>query len=409
MSHTVLDSMALGYQPVWNPGRQLAAVRLQVHSVHPEAVDARHLLEALGDDWPAAAPTLILSIGSAGLRRQALTVDPADNLWLECPAEDFEDPDTEALLATAGRRGHRLLRCVDFGRLHPGWVSPLNSRSLVQLDAASSLALLQAQTRGQPLPVLMPGHLYAGLGNQRLAAHCLDQAGAWGLLGWPDEDVLQAHAARSLVCDTAVIDQILQAIREETSLEHLERLVRQDPVLVYRLLTLVNSAAFNSRREIDSIRHALMMMGFTALSDWLFEQRRHGTDDIDLHPVRYAMVMRSRLAQHLLAPGSEDDLRAEVYLSALFAQLDRLMHQPLPELLGRLPLAGRVLDAALRQTGLYHPLLDLAAAQGDPARLVDLPRLCQEHEFSLEDANRALIRMLATSRDHTGKRSQRLL
>jgi len=409
MSHTVLDSMALGYQPVWNPGRQLAAVRLQVLSVHPEAVNARHLLEALGDDWPAAAPTLILSLGSAQLRRQALACDPAENLWLECPADDFEQPDTQALLATAARRGHRLLRHVDVDRLHPGWVSPLNSRSLVQVDAASSLALLQAQARGQSLPLLMPGHLYAGLGNQQLAAHCLDQAGAWGLLGWPEEDVLQARQSRPQACDIAVIDQILHAVREETSLEHLERLVRQDPVLVYRLLTLVNSAAFNSRREIDSIRHALMMLGFTALSNWLLEQRRRAESDLDLHPVRYAMVMRSRLAQHLLAPGSEDDLRAEVYLSALFAQLDRLMHQPLPDLLGRLPLAGRVLDAALRQSGLYHPLLDLAAAQGDPSRLADLPRLCQEHEFSLEDANRALIRMLATSRDHTGKRSERLL
>jgi c-di-GMP phosphodiesterase len=409
MSHTVLDSMALGYQPVWNPGRQLAAVRLQVLCVHPEAVDARHLLEALGDDWPAAAPTLILSIASDRLRRQALACEPSENLWLEWPADDFEDPDAEALLATAERHGHRLLRCVDLDRLHPGWVSPLNSRSLVQVDAASSLALLQAKVGGQPLPVLMPGHLYGGLGNQQLASHCLDQAGAWGLLGWPDEDLLRSRSSRPLPCDTAVIDQILQAVREETSLEHLERLVRQDPVLVYRLLTLVNSAAFNSRREIDSIRHALMMLGFTALSNWLLEQRRQGVDDLDLHPVRYAMVMRSRLAQHLLAPGSEDDLRAEVYLSALFSQLDRLMQQPLPDLLGRLPLAGRVLDAALRQTGLYHPLLDLAAAQGDPSRLADLPRLCQEHEYPLEDANRALIRMLTTSRDHTGKRSQRLL
>jgi len=409
MSHTVLDSMALGYQPIWNPGRQLAAVRLQVLSVHPEAMDAAHLMEALGDDWPAAAPTLILSIGSAQLRRQALACEPAENVWLEWPADDLEQPDAQALLSTAVRRGHRLLRRIEVSRLHPGWVSPVDSRSLVQVDAVSSLALLQAQAQGQPLPLIMPGHLYAGIGNQQLAAHCLDTAGAWGLLGWPEEDVLQARQSRPQACDIAVIDQILQAVREETSLEHLERLVRQDPVLVYRLLLLVNSASFNSRREIGSIRHALMMLGFTALSGWLLEQRRHGESDIDLHPVRYAMVMRSRLAQHMLAPGSEDDLRAEVYLTALFSQLDRLMHLPLPELLMRLPLSARVLDAALRREGLYHPLLELAAAQGDPVRLTDLPRLCQEHEISLEDANRALIRMLATSRDHTGKRSERLL
>jgi len=409
MSRTVLDSMALGYQPIWNQGRQLTAVRLQVLSVNPEAIDAEHLMEALGDDWPAAAPTLILSMDSPQLRHQALACDPAENVWLECPADDFEQPDIQALLATALRRGHRLLRHVDAGRLYPGWVSPVNSRSLVQIDPETSLSLLQGHARGQALPLLMPGHFYAGIGNQQLAVHCLDTAGACGLLGWPDEDVLQNRQARPQACDIVVIDQILQAVRDETSLEHLERLVRQDPVLVYRLLQMVNSASFNSRREIGSIRHALMMLGFTALSGWLLEQRRNGESRVDMHPVRYAMVMRSRLAQHMLAPGSEDDLRAEVYLSALFSQLDRLMHQSLAELLVRLPLSARVLDAALRREGLYHPLLDLAVAQGDPARLNDLPRLCQEHEFSLEYANRALIRMLATSRDHTGKRSERLL
>ncbi|HMN92501.1 MAG TPA: HDOD domain-containing protein [Hydrogenophaga sp.] len=409
MSRSVLDSIALGYQPFWNPGRQLAAVHLRVLSLQPEGLDAQHLMQLLGQDWPAAAPTLLLSIESAGLRHQVLEDEPAHNTWLVCPAAEFDQAETRTRLAAALQRGHRLLREVELERLQAGWINPLDCRSLVHLDAPGSLALLQDLHRGRFLPVLMPGQAYAGVANHQLAVHCLDTAGAWGLLGWPEEDVLKARGTRPLACDIGVIDQIVQAVQEETSLEHLERLVRQDPVLVYRLLLLVNSAAFNSRREIGSIRHALMMLGFTALTDWLAEQRRSGEREADLHPVRYAMVMRSRLAQHLLASGSDDDLRAEVYLSALFVQLDRLLHRPLPELLGRLPLSGRVLDAALRHAGPYHPLLDLAQAQGDPDRLAELPRLCEEHGFALEDANRALIRMLATSRDHTGKRSQRLL
>jgi len=43
MNHTVLDSVALGYQPVWSRARQLGAVRLAVHVLHPESVDAEHL------------------------------------------------------------------------------------------------------------------------------------------------------------------------------------------------------------------------------------------------------------------------------------------------------------------------------------------------------------------------------
>ena len=60
MSSTILDSVALAYQPVWNRRRQLAAVRLSVWPVNPDSVDAAHLMQLLGDDWPVAAPVLIL-------------------------------------------------------------------------------------------------------------------------------------------------------------------------------------------------------------------------------------------------------------------------------------------------------------------------------------------------------------
>jgi EAL and modified HD-GYP domain-containing signal transduction protein len=110
--------------------------------------------------------------------------------------------------------------------------------------------------------------------------------------------------------------------------------------------------------------------------------------------------MRSRLAQHLLESGAEDDLRAEVYLTALFAQLDRLLHKPLGGLIQKLPLSERVFDAVLRDNGPYHPLLDVARAQGDPRELCHLPAVCARHEISLEHANRSLLRMLATSRDY---------
>jgi hypothetical protein len=38
--------------------------------------------------------------------------------------------------------------------------------------------------------------------------------------------------------------------------------------------------------------------------------------------------------------------------------------------------------------------------QGDPDILHQLPAVCERHEMSLEHANRSLLRMLASSRDH---------
>jgi c-di-GMP phosphodiesterase len=405
MSHTVLDSVAMAYQPVWNRRRLLGAVRLTVLPTDTASVDAEHLMQVLGDDWPVNAPVLILALDSPSLMHQALTCAPVPNTWLEVPAMLFEHPESMAMLSVAARRGHQLLRRADFGAVRREFVAPLDARSLLYLSAEEALEALRSRpTEAQPVPArpspIVPGQIYRNVCNRSLADHCLDEAGAWGVLGWPDDDVLYAGRHTPPGCDGIVITLIRQGIERDASLEHIERCVRQDPLLAYRLLGRVNSAAFGGRHEIDSLRHAIMMIGLSALDHWLVEQLAGADTDLAMHPVRYGQVMRARLAQHLLDSGSDEELRAEVYTTAIFAQLDRLMHEPLGLLLGRLPLNDRVAEALLSHVGPYHPLLEIARAQGDPESIHRLADICEQHEVTLEHANRALLRMLATSRDH---------
>lgn len=402
---TVLDSIALGYQPVWNRARQLAAVRLQVHTVQPEGVDAEHLLQILEEDWPTSAPTLILAFDTPALWQQALTCAPVANTWLQVPRACFQTPEQLAGLALAQHRGHVLVRAAALADLHGEIIAPLDVRSLLSLSAEEALAALQARpTEEQPVPLqpspIVAGQMYEGVASSALAEHCLDEAGAWGLLGWPDDDVLHAWRHQNVPCDTSVIAQVREAIAQDAALDRIERYVRQDPVLVYRLLLRANAAGYGLERNIESLRHALMVIGFGALDTWLTEQQTLGEVSIPaLHPVRYGMVMRARLAQHLLDAGSDDNLRSEVFLTAVFAQLDRLLHRSLPELLGKLPLPGRAYDALLRETGPYNAYLAVSSAQGQPGQLPQLAGICEHHGISLEQANRGLLRMLGTSRD----------
>jgi c-di-GMP phosphodiesterase len=406
MSDTILDSVALAYQPVWNAERRLAAVRVGVLEVNPDAVDGAHLLQALGEDWPSAAPLLSLSFTSAAMREQALRSEPVPNTWIEVPSAPFTAPQQLASLALAARRGHQLLRQSTLAEVRSELIAPLNVRSLLRPTAEESLEALRTiavQADGAPKSPspLMAGQLYQGVGCRALADHCLNDAGAWGLAGWPEDDVLHGWRDRPLLGARAVIQECRQAIANDCSLDQLERYLRQDPVLVFRLLTLVNSAALGNGREIETLRHAIMMLGFSELNGWLGEQMASSETDEDLHPVRYAQVMRARLTQHLLDAGTGEELRAEVFLTALFSQLDRLMQKPLGPLLHQLPLSGRLMDALLRKEGPYFPLLEVATAQGDFERLHLLPAVCHAHDTTLEHANRSLLRMLASSRDQT--------
>jgi EAL and modified HD-GYP domain-containing signal transduction protein len=406
MSDTILDSVALAYQPVWDHDRRLAAVRVVVLAANPDAVDGAHLLQAIGEDWPGAAPLLSLSFCSPRMRNQALASEPLHNTLIEVPAEPFTTPVGLAPLALALRRGHQLLRQATLAEVRSEGAAPLAVRSLLRLSAEEALTALRARAGGPdrlacpPSPILS-GQAYEGIGCRALAEHCLDDEGAWGLAGWPDDDVLHGWRERPLIGSASVIRACRQGIENDDSLDQLERFLRQDPVLVYRLLVWVNTASDGKAREIPTLRHAIMMLGLTALKHWLDEQLAGGEADENLHPVRYGQVMRARLAQHLLDPGCDEDLRAELYLAALLSQLDRLMQKPIGPLLHRLPLSERLLDAVLRKEGPYFALLDVAAAQGRFEHVHLLPAVCHAHEVTLEHANRSLLRMLATSRDQT--------
>jgi c-di-GMP phosphodiesterase len=65
MAHSVLGSVTLGYQPVWNQWRKRCGVRLLVDTVGPTAVNAQHLLKAITELWPGCADRMLLMRGVA--------------------------------------------------------------------------------------------------------------------------------------------------------------------------------------------------------------------------------------------------------------------------------------------------------------------------------------------------------
>ncbi len=394
MSLNILDHLALAYQPIWNARRQLAAVRLRVLGLHPQVLDAGLLLQVLESEHVPGAPALLVSFADRDLLAQALSRNAHEGIWLELPDEgEFTTGQMRQQAAQAKTSGHVLVQAAPLAR---GQVAtgrlPDHLLTLWPEQAAQALAASAAH-RPFESPVLA-GQIYQHVGSRALADHCLDEARAWGLCGWPVDDTLHSHRNDPLTCDRHTIERVLRAIDADQSLEVIQDLLHGDPLLAYRLLRMVNSVAFGGTREVNNLRHAVMLLGHGSIRQWLQEQKRVADPDEDLGPVRQTMVLRARLTEYLMDTGPENDLRAEIYTTGLFAEIDSLLRQPMAEALEPLPLSGRMLDALLRQTGPYYPFLQLARLMENPAAVGDIPTLCREHEFRLDDVNRSLIRML---------------
>lgn len=405
MALNILEHVAIAYQPIWGNRRQLIGARLRVRAVHPESVNAPLLLKFISDELTAESPFLVVSFSEAGFLREALSVSPHDHIWLELP--DFGENIPSGLMeavARSLRMGHRLVQEAPLARARPLPESKAGAhRYLLHLwpeQATQALAAARAQAEGAASnSPIMREQLYRGIGQRDLAAHCLDHRSAWGVCGWPMDDVLRRYAQHGVPVDKRTLVRIQQALMREASMEVIEDLIQQDAVLTFRMLRVVNSPVFGASREVTTVRQALMLLGQTRLRNWLLDLMPGASADLDLLPVRLALVLRARLMQQLMEAGRQRDLNTEIYVTGLFSQLDRLMQEDLRTVLGRIPVSESMRDALLKEAGPYFTYLEVARHMEHFESLSHLPAFCEAASFPLDHVNRSLIRTLANWRN----------
>jgi EAL and modified HD-GYP domain-containing signal transduction protein len=134
----------------------------------------------------------------------------------------------------------------------------------------------------------------------------------------------------------------------------LERALSADVSLSYKLLRYVNSAAFARRREVESLKDAIILAGFDAVRGWAALLL---LASIDAHKprelIKLAMI-RARMCERLArAPG----LQGQAFITGLFSVLEALMDVPMAVLLDNLALRAPIRFALLAREGELGALL----------------------------------------------------
>ena len=130
--------------------------------------------------------------------------------------------------------------------------------------------------------------------------------------------------------------------RPETEFAGISALVIRDVSLSYKLLRLINSPAFGLLATIDSVRHALVMLGLSELRKWLSLIIMRGLAEDKPAELIHQSLVRARMLEQLGKTlgwrTSEDDL----FLLGLFSFLDVLLERPLADQIGRASCRERV-------------------------------------------------------------------
>lgn len=175
-------------------------------------------------------------------------------------------------------------------------------------------------------------------------------------------------AGRSVPVHQAAVFHIVALLNEPDATDSaLEEAFRSHPSLSLSLLRIVNAASFGGR-GVDSIPHAIRLIGREALSRWMLIMlvATVGSRSPITHEAVVAALVRGRFCETVTAHGASGDPAAR-FLLGLLSRMDTLLGLPMTEVLERLPVSDDTRAALLDQRGPHATMLRLVEAyeQGD--------------------------------------------
>lgn len=168
-----------------------------------------------------------------------------------------------------------------------------------------------------------------------------------------------------------VILKLLQELQDpKITPQRIEGLLAQDSALSFKLLRIINSAAYNLPRKVESLRQAVNLLGMNQIRSWAAIIALSGKTDKP-RELAQTLLVRARFcelvaeAQGFAGPGS-------YFMAGLLSGLDALLDTEMAPMLAQLPISEDITLAILGHQGAIGSVLDAAIAleQGDWDKLL---------------------------------------
>ncbi len=381
--HGALGQVILGYSPMVDRHRDVVATRLTMYPVKSDAVlDVAALLAELETVWPRPAtsaagkplrpldPVLAgaktpsverpvsLNIAGEGLLEAVLAAHPPGQFLIEVPAFMAADPAQADSLMALHRSGSVLL---------------IKGRPLRPLDPrvveCFSHSLVDAGEDRRNDPRVAPAQgvrkvttVQTGVRSAAEAEQAF-QRGAVAVLGWSlDEAIKPGDTKRPVPSDVTVVLDLIKGVEREEPAARLEEMLRREPTIAFRLMRYLNSPAFGLSVEINSFGHAVMLLGHQRLKRWLALLLASSSNHPGAKVTMHAAVRRGLFMEELARAHADPEMAGEMFICGVFSLLDRLLRQPVADLLESVPVPERVRLALLGEGGPHLPYLQLVQA-----------------------------------------------
>jgi c-di-GMP-related signal transduction protein len=151
----------------------------------------------------------------------------------------------------------------------------------------------------------------------------------------------------------------LEVIREldqpEPQYDKMAEIIERDVALTFKLLRLINSAAFFTSSKVASVKQALVLLGFKEIRKWVMVIMLRDVGKSKPDEVLKTCLVRAKMAEQVAIIAGMKIRKNEMFIMGLFSMIDTLMDQDLYTIIDSLPLEDDIKAAMVgKKNKLYE-------------------------------------------------------
>ncbi len=191
---------------------------------------------------------------------------------------------------------------------------------------------------------------------------------------------------------------ILNKVSQDADNTEIESGFKRDAALSFKLLRYINSVGFGLSCEVQSINHALTILGRNQLYRWLTLLMVTAGENATPPALMKTSITRGRLTELLGEGYFEKSDRDNLFIVGVFSLLDAILKMPMEQVLEKIQLPDPVTEALLTREGIYGPFIQLTEACEDAnsTRILELAEHLQMDATKVNEAHIAALAWVET-------------
>ncbi len=155
--------------------------------------------------------------------------------------------------------------------------------------------------------------------------------------------------------------------RPDMEFNKLEEIVKHDVALSYKLLKFINSTFFRLTVKVESIKHALVLLGIKEIRKWV-SLIALGHMAVDKpQELLVVSLIRARFCESVAVLIGQVDNASDFFMMGLFSVIDALLDRPMKDVLTELPISDGIKEALVGKENILHDVyrMVLSYEKGD--------------------------------------------